>query len=465
MKDHSILILALVKFMEENQERRRIVNAAGYTPSDIWNLFWEIAANNQILYDNLYQNVLSFYNEDNQCLDFSGAEQVYQTSNYELFLKEVLRLIDSTIFTDKKLSKRTWKTIESIHQIRERLLCIFKNIGKNNKEEKTMVGFLYAANDERIDNVHKGKGTSNNLIQVVIVAMYVASAIAKRIKEQNIVAGVRFFQNNGKNKGQRKKSHRLSSDTLPEQAIIDLRAKKILLTEEMFTTQETISFTVEIYEKKELVLQEQVNVQRGDFLAIEYPQSKNFENKPSNQAKVEPPIPKEQKHIPKTTAPVEPPKITLKQTQEPQKEQHILSKWFKLKKRIMKWPMFLSLFSVVIIIGISLWANTTPQKIQPEKLPEADMYPCLDGAWLVTPLQGNQSLGVAKAVSDNEYGTKGRLVLMLHKTGEQVVYNFTLNRNTGEVKIGNYQTQIETINKIVKLKFNLQEWKLEKYNL
>lgn len=433
--------------MDENQERRRIVNAAGYDPSDIWNSFWKIAANNQTLFENLYKNIYCFYHEDKQCLDFSSEEQLYKISNYELFLKEVLKLIDPTIFTDEKLSKKTWKTAKSINLIKVRLLCIFNDIGKNNNGEKTMVGFLFEANDERSNDVHTGKGNNNDIIQLVIVAMYIATAVATRIKEQKVVAGISFFQDkNNKtlpNNGQQKKSYRLSIDTLPEQATIDINAKKILLTEEMFTTQEAISFPVEIYENKKLVLQKQVKVKRGDFLTIKYPSLQSYDSgkavsKLSNQTKVEQPL---------------------------QKEQHILSKWFiKLKKQTMRLPVLLSLLSVAIIIGIYLRANTITQEIQTEKFPEANMYPCLDGAWLVTPLQGNQSIGVAEIASDNEYGTKGRMVIMLHELGEQV-YNFTLNRNTGELKIENYQTQIETTNKIVKLKFNLKEWKLEKYNL
>ena len=102
------LIHALNKYMDSTSKLKAIRQAVGST-DDIWELFWNIATQDQTLYQNLYNNISSFYDESTHEFSFNCEEKIYKEANYEMFLKQVLRYIDPITYTTAKLEKDSWK--------------------------------------------------------------------------------------------------------------------------------------------------------------------------------------------------------------------------------------------------------------------------------------------------------------------------------------------------------------------
>lgn len=417
------LIHALDTYMDSTSELKAIRQKVG--SADIWALFWVIAKNNKTLYENLYNNIGSFYDESIHEFNFLCEERVYKEANYEMYLKQVLRYIDPITYPISKLEKDSWKVINSINIIKNVLTCLFT-------EKQLPVKHLYEANRLRVNDVHKGKGSNNLIIQKVIIGMYIATCVAKRAKENQIVAGIKLEFG---------KCKVLSSNMLPDKAVLVNHAttKRILLPEALFPESGTIiSLPIEICQDNSTVYKEQVQVKRGEFKTIKQP-------------KAAPVI----KDTPQKT---EPP---LKKKDLPTKE-HILHKWFIRYKRRIKQAALLLLSCLAIMQAISLM-TMTPQ-METENLQENSFYPSIEGIWVIKSNKNDKSLGFAEITSFNEYGTQGRIATMLYEYGREE-YEFTLNRNTGMLNIeGNIQTQVEYINKIVKLQFIFEQWKLEKYN-
>lgn len=415
------LIHALNKYMDSTSKLKAIRQAVGST-DDIWELFWNIATQDQTLYQNLYNNISSFYDESTHEFSFNCEEKIYKEANYEMFLKQVLRYIDPITYTTAKLEKDSWKIINSINIIKDMLICLFV-------ERKLPVGSLYEVNVLRNKYVHKGRGNSNRLMQLALVGMYIATCVAKRAKENQIVAGIIL------DFGECKVS---SSDMIPAKAILkyDATPKRILLPECLFDGMNPVSLPIQIYKNNSIVYKEQVQIERGEFKTIKPPKAAPASVTKNSLSEKK----REKKNIPT--------------------KEHNLYKWFIRHKKQIKQAALLLLPCVAIIIGISLITS----RMKTEKLQENDFYPSIEGTWIIKSMDDNKRLGVAEITSTNEYGTQGRIVTMLFDHGEEV-YEFTLNRNTGMLNIErNIQTQVECVNKIIKLQFIFKQWKLEKYN-
>lgn len=411
------LIHALNTYMDSTPKLKAIRQTVGST--DIWELFWDIASQDQTLYQNLYNNISSFYDESRHEFNFECEEKLYKEANYEMYLKQALVYTDRITYTIAKLEKDSWKVIDSINTIKDMLICLFA-------EKRLPVRPLYEANELRNKYVHKGRGNNNRLMQLALVGMYIATCVAKRAKENQIVAGI--ILEFGKCK-------MLSSDLIPAKAIFkhDATTKRILMPECLFDGVNPVSLPIEIYKNNSIVYKELVQVKRGEFKTV----------KPSKAA-------------PASVTKDSPSKKIQEKKDMPTKE-YILHKWFIKLKQV----ALLLLSCLAIMIGISLIISRMKDT---EKLQENNFYPSIEGTWVIKSTDDNKSLGVAQITSTNEYDTRGRIVTMLFDHGEEV-YEFTLNRNTGMLDIeGNTQTQVEYVNKIVKLQIIIKQWKLEKYN-
>lgn len=412
------LIKALNAYMNSNQKLQNICKTVGST--GIWELFWKIAGQNKTLYDNLYKNLGNFYDTSIGEFNFKCEEKVYKAANYEMYLKQVLRYIDPVIYTTKELGNKDWKASKSLNIIKEMLICLFDGKGMP-------IAPLYAASRSRNNDQHEGLGNNNIIIQQALVGMYIATCVAKKAKDEKIVAGVIFEFEKCRVSG-----------TIPPGAKTNFvsNKKKIRLPESLFTAQDTIFVPIEIYKGNKIVFRENMEIHRGDFRTI-----------------------KPKKHLSIQDIPAASEQTLKKVESDAPKKEPIHTQWFiRYKKQIMQ-VAFLLLSSVVTMVTIRL---VVPQ-MQTEDLQMDNFYPQIDGAWVIKSLHDSKTVGSAQITPTNEYGTQGRIFTSIYNLGEQT-FVYTLNRNTGELNIdGNIRTQVENVNSIVKLKFIFGQWELEKY--
>lgn len=232
----------------------------------IWEKFFELAQNNEIVYKAVCRDISDFYDEKTNTIDFMRDEKI-ETSTFELYIKLLLLLIDDmTYTTDEKgrliMGKKALTLAEMISQIRTR--AFFYSNGKL-AESMAYDGVQYLDTKREPRNSKSHEYTPGGAVfEQYLEAFFVATLIYIYIS--NIWAGLKVMPFKEKismwvetENGSQIIWKRLSV------ILFDRKAVCIPVTKECFGINNKLKLRIRIFEYDKQHESKVIEIKRGEF--------------------------------------------------------------------------------------------------------------------------------------------------------------------------------------------------------